>query len=63
MRVGHEHVGDGFPRQRREQGRDMRLIRGTWVDDRHLTPPHDIGAGARVGEGTGVVRDDPAHQG
>ena len=59
MGVGDQDVGDGFFRKAREQGIHVIRQHRAGIDDRHLSPADDVGAGSRSCEGSGIARHDP----
>ena len=63
MRMRHEDMGDGFSAHRIEQGRDMRLVERTGIDDRDVAAADDIGQGPLEREWTRIIGEQPPHAG
>ena len=63
VRVRHENVRDGFAAHRVEQCRNMPLIGGPRIDDRHLPGTDDVADRAFESEGAGIVGENAPHSG
>ena len=63
MRMRHEDMGDGFPAYRIEQGRNVRLVERTGIDDRNVALADDVGQGPLERERARIVGEHPAHPG
>ena len=61
MGVGDEDVGDRFAAHGVEQRRDMGVVVGTGIDDRHLAAADDVADRAFEGERARIIGDHRAH--
>ena len=62
MGVGDENVRHGFAAHRVEQRRDMGVVVGAGIEDRHLAAADDVADGTLERERTGIVGRHRAHQ-
>ena len=62
MGVGDENMGHALALRGLKEGGEMRLVLRARIDHREAPAPHQIGAGAREGEGPAIGRNEPPHQ-
>ena len=60
MGMGDENVADGFAAHGVEQRRDMRVVVGAGIEDRHFAAADDVAHRAFEGERAGIVGHDRA---